>query len=155
MVHHKEYRNNGMYFIHLLPVWFRGLFPAMRRKSAAVPVILCWRTGGGSPYPFLLRLHKPLSALNQRCLWGHDGFWYSSTMATRFFFMYQLSKSIMTFLFSWNSGMTWRAIETASSSLDSDFCYNQYPRGTARKTTFLWFRTGTYSIRLTKQWPLR
>ena len=48
-------------------------------------------------------------------------FGYSSTMDTRFCFVYQLSQRMMIWSLLWNSGITCRIMEAASSSLDSFF----------------------------------
>ena len=48
-------------------------------------------------------------------------FWYSSTMETRFFLTYQLSQRMITWFLPLNSGITWRIMDTASSSFDSFF----------------------------------
>ena len=42
------------------------------------------------------------------------------------------SQRMITFFWEAKAGITWRTMETASSSLDSFFCHIRYPRGTER-----------------------
>ena len=58
-------------------------------------------------------------------------FRYLTSVRVTEIYFFTLSEFLSCF-FSWNSSMTWRIMDAASSSFDSFFCHMRYPRGSER-----------------------